>query len=491
MDNNEKLASEGNGGELMRLLKTRHITMIAMGGAIGTGLFIATGGSLHTAGPGGAIAAYTLLGVMVFFLMQSLGEMSTELPIAGSFETYATKFVDPALGFALGWNYWINWAICVACELAAAPIVMHYWFPNTSAVFWSVIFAALLFGLNALSARGYGESEYWFAGIKVVTVIIFLIVGVLMLLGVVQGDPHPAEYFTMGDAPFVGGILGFINVAVIGAFSFQGTELVGVAAGETENPSKNIPKATNTIFIRIMLFNIGSVVMVALLIPYTDPNLLGGSLENVAQGPYAMVFAKAGIPAAVFIMNLVLITAVLSAGNTGLYASSRMLYGMAKSGKAPKIFAKTNKRGVPMAALILTTIVGFASFLSSLVGTGKIYLMLVNASSLTGFIAWWGIAVCHWRFRKAYTAQGKDLNDLKFKARWYPFGPIFALVVCSAIIILQGISLFTVSPISWVNVLITYIGIPMVLIFFFYYKIKYKTKIVPLEKCNFSPDTLE
>ena len=325
---NEKNISSKDDNELKRLLKPRHIMMIAMGGAIGTGLFIATGGSLHTAGPGGAIAAYTLLGIMVFFLMQSLGEMSTELPIAGSFETYATKFIDPALGFMLGWNYWLNWAICVACELAAAPIIMQYWFPDSPSILWSVIFCIVLFGLNALSARGYGESEYWFAGIKVMTVVIFLIVGVLMLLGVVHGNPHPVKYFTMNGAPFVGGLLGFINVSVIGAFSFQGTELVGVASGETENPEKNIPKATNTIFFRIMLFNIGSVVMVALLIPYTDSRLLGGSLENVAQGPYAMIFAKAGIPAAVFIMNLVLITAVLSAGNTGLYASSRMLYGM-------------------------------------------------------------------------------------------------------------------------------------------------------------------
>ena len=489
MNNKAEISLKDN-NELKRMLKPRHIIMIAMGGAIGSGLFIATGGSLHTAGPGGTIAAYTLLGIMVFFLMQSLGEMSTELPIAGSFETYATKFVDPALGFALGWNYWINWAICVACELAAAPIVMQYWFPGTSPILWSVIFCLVLFVLNALSARGYGESEYWFAGIKVMTVIIFLVVGVLMLIGVLQGDPHPAKNFTMGGAPFVGGILGFVNVAVIGAFSFQGTELVGVASGETENPEKNIPKATNTIFIRIMLFNIGSVVMVALIIPYTDPNLLGGSLDNVAQGPYAMIFAKAGIPAAVFIMNLVLVTAVLSAGNTGLYASSRMLYGMAKGGKAPRIFVKTNKRGVPMAALILTTVVGFASFLSSLVGTGKIYLMLVNASSLTGFIAWWGIAVCHWRFRKAYVAQGKDLKNLKFKAKWYPFGPIFALIICSAIIILQGASLFTGSSVDWVEVFTTYIGIPMGLIFFFFYKIKYKTKRIPLEKCDFSPDRL-
>ena len=485
MSNEEKHVAVGE--DLKRVLKPRHITMISLGGALGTGIFIATGASLSSVGPGGAIIAYTVLGIMVFFLMQSLGEMSTYLPVAGSFETYATRFIDPALGFAMGWNYWFNWAITVACELAAGALVMQFWFPDSPAIVWSVLFAAILFILNALSAKGYGESEYWFAMIKVIAVIVFLIVGLLMIFGVLGGHAYGLRNFTIGDAPFVGGMMAFVNVAIIAGFSFQGTELLGIASGETEDPEHSIPRATKTIFYRIMLFNVGSVIIMCFLIAYNDPNLLGGSVSNMAQSPYTMVFEKAGIPAAVFIMNFVILTGILSAGNSGLYASTRILYGMAISGKAPKIFSTVTKKGVPMAALIFTTIIGFISFLSSLFGSGTVYMWLVNASSLAGFFTWWGIALCHWRFRKAYVAQGKDLNDLKFKAKWYPFGPIFAFIICTLVILCQNIGAFT-SPegINWIGVAVSYIGVPLVLICYVAYKIVNKTKLVKLEDCDFS-----
>ncbi|MEG0662724.1 MAG: amino acid permease, partial [Anaerovoracaceae bacterium] len=173
--------------DLQRTLKSRHTSMIAIGGAIGTGLFVAMGDSLSQAGPGGALVAYGAIGVMVYFLMTSLGEMATYMPVSGSFETYATKFVDPALGFALGWNYWYNWAITIAAELVAGAIVVKFWLPDTNSVMWSGLFLAILVLLNIFSARMYGESEFWFAGIKVLTIIVFLIVGVLMILGVMGG----------------------------------------------------------------------------------------------------------------------------------------------------------------------------------------------------------------------------------------------------------------------------------------------------------------
>lgn len=478
--------SSNHEGELQRGLKSRHMNMIAIGGAIGTGLFVALGGSLSAAGPGGALLAYGVIGIMVYFLMTSLGEMSTYMPVSGAFETYATKFVDPALGFALGWNYWYNWAITVACELAAGAIVIQFWLPDSNPVIWSALFLVILFALNAFSARMYGESEFWFAGIKVVTIIIFLVVGVLMIMGIMGGKAPGFQNWTIGDAPFAGGLVAIINIFMIAGFSFQGTELVGVAAGEAEEPEKNVPKAIKTVFWRILLFYIGAIIVVGFLLPYNDPNLLQGGVENIAVSPFTLIFERAGILAAASIMNAVILTSVLSCGNSGLYAATRMLYAMAIEGKAPKVFGKVNKRGVPMAALIVTSIIAMASFLSSLVGSGTVYLWLVNASGLAGFIAWLGIAISHYKFRKAFIAQGHSLNELKYTAKWFPVGPILAMVLCVIVILGQGTYAFSGGSIDWLGITVAYIGIPLFIALYVGYKIAKKTKSIKAEEADLS-----
>jgi len=478
--------SSNHEGELQRGLKSRHMNMIAIGGAIGTGLFVALGGSLSAAGPGGALLAYGVIGIMVYFLMTSLGEMSTYMPVSGAFETYATKFVDPALGFALGWNYWYNWAITVAAELAAGAIVIQFWLPDSNPVLWSALFLALLFALNAFSAKMYGESEFWFAGIKVVTIVVFLVIGVLMILGIMGGKAPGFQNWVLEDAPFAGGLMAVINIFMIAGFSFQGTELVGVAAGEAEDPEKNVPKAIRTVFWRILLFYIGAIIVVGFILPYNDPNLLQGGVENVAVSPFTLIFERAGILAAASIMNAVILTSVLSCGNSGLYAATRMLYAMAVEGKAPKMFTKVNKRGVPMAALIVTSIIGMAAFLSSLAGSGTVYLWLVNASGLAGFIAWLGIAISHYKFRKAFLAQGHSLDELKFTAKWYPFGPIFAMILCLIVIIGQGTFAFSGGSIDWLGIVVAYIGIPLFLALYLGYKIVKKTKAVDPAEADLS-----
>jgi len=478
--------SSNHEGELQRGLKSRHMNMIAIGGAIGTGLFVALGGSLSAAGPGGALLAYGVIGIMVYFLMTSLGEMSTYMPVSGAFETYATKFVDPALGFALGWNYWYNWAITVACELAAGAIVIQFWLPDSNPVIWSALFLAILFALNAFSARMYGESEFWFAGIKVVTIVIFLLVGVLMIMGIMGGKAPGFQNWTIDAAPFAGGLMAVINIFMIAGFSFQGTELVGVAAGEAEEPEKNVPKAIRTVFWRILLFYIGAIIVVGFLLPYNDPNLLQGGVENIAVSPFTLIFERAGILAAASIMNAVILTSVLSCGNSGLYASTRMLYAMAIEGKAPKMFGKVNKRGVPMAALIATSIIAMASFLSSLVGSGTVYLWLVNASGLAGFIAWLGIAISHYKFRKAFIAQGHSLSELKYTAKWFPIGPIFAMILCVIVILGQGTYAFSGGSIDWLGITVAYIGIPLFIALYVGYKIAKKTKAVKAEEADLS-----
>nr|WP_205881644.1 amino acid permease [Listeria monocytogenes] len=464
--------------------------MIAIGGSIGTGLFLASGNAIHTAGPGGALVAYVAIGIMVYFLMTSLGEMATYMPVSGSFSTYASRFVDPAFGFALGWNYWFNWAITLAVDISTAAIIVQFWLPNTPAWLWSAIFLILIFGLNALSVKAYGESEYWFSIIKVATVIIFLIVGVLTIVGILGGEVIGFSNFTTGDAPFKGGFFAILGTFLIAGFSFQGTEMVGIAAGESATPETSVPKAIKQVFWRILLFYIFAIFIIGMIIPYTNPNLLSAEATDVAISPFTLVFEKAGLAFAASVMNAVILTSVLSAGNSGLYASTRMLWAMARDKKAPKFLGKVNRRGIPMAALIVTTIVGAMTFITTLTENGTvIYTWLLSASGLTGFIAWVGIAISHYRFRKAFIKQGHDLSELKYKAKFFPFGPILALVLCILVIVGQDYAAFLkpefTNPAWWQKIGISYIGLPIFLVFWLSFKFTNKTKVIPLEDCKF------
>ncbi|EMU5957794.1 amino acid permease [Listeria monocytogenes] len=477
-------------GEIRRDLKTRHLSMIAIGGSIGTGLFLASGNAIHTAGPGGALVAYVAIGIMVYFLMTSLGEMATYMPVSGSFSTYASRFVDPAFGFALGWNYWFNWAITLAVDISTAAIIVQFWLPNTPAWLWSAIFLILIFGLNALSVKAYGESEYWFSIIKVATVIIFLIIGVLTIVGILGGEVIGFSNFTAGDAPFKGGFFAILGTFLIAGFSFQGTEMVGIAAGESATPETSVPKAIKQVFWRILLFYIFAIFIIGMIIPYTNPNLLSAEATDVAISPFTLVFEKAGLAFAASVMNAVILTSVLSAGNSGLYASTRMLWAMARDKKAPKFLGKVNRRGIPMAALIVTTIVGAMTFITTLTENGTvIYTWLLSASGLTGFIAWVGIAISHYRFRKAFIKQGHDLSELKYKAKFFPFGPILALVLCILVIVGQDYAAFLkpefTNPAWWQKIGISYIGLPIFLVFWLSFKFTNKTKVIPLEDCKF------
>ncbi len=473
-----------SGGDLKRDLKARHLMMIAIGGSIGTGVFLASGSAIQQAGPGGALVAYMAIGIMVYFLMTSLGELATYMPVSGSFSTYASRFVDPAFGFALGWNYWYNWAITIAVELSAGSIIMKYWFPDSPAILWSALFLVLMFVLNALSVKGYGESEYWFSFIKVATVIIFIVVGLLMIVGILGGQAVGTKNWTVGEAPFSGGMMGIISVFMIAGFSFQGTELVGVAAGESENPSKNVPRAIRQVFWRILLFYGLAILVIGTILPYTHPNLAGGDEDAIAKSPFTLVFERAGFAFAASVMNAVILTSVLSAGNSGMYASTRMLWMLAKEGKAPKIFARLTKNGVPIYALLATALIGGLAFLASLVGEGTIYIWLLNASGMTGFIAWLGIAISHYRFRRAYVRQGRDLADLPYRAKWFPFGPLFAFTLCLIVIVGQNYQALLGQTIDWYGLLVSYIGIPVFLAFYLGYKWTKKTKLVPLDKCE-------
>ena len=475
--------------ELHRGIGSRQLGMIAIGGAIGTGLFFASGSAISQAGPGGAMLAYAIMGVAVYCMMQSLGEMATQLPIRGSFETYAERFVDPSLGFAVGWNYWFSWAITLAAELVAGSLIVKFWFPHSNSTFWALGFFALLLALNLLSVKAYAEAEYWFASIKVATVLIFLLVGGLMIAGMLGGHNGGFANWTLADArtgthaPFVGGLSSMLLVFLVAGFAFQGTESVGLAAAETSDPGRNVPKAIRS----ILLFYIGSILVVGTLISYTNPDLLHGDEGHVALSPFTMVFQQLprfGFYAA-SLMNAVILSAVLSCGNSSMYVASRMLYAMAHSGKAPRVFGRVNARGVPTAALLVTGAVSAMAFFSTFVGDQKIYQIFYNASGLSGFLIWLGIAICHLRFRKAWVAQGRSLNDLKFKARFFPYGPWLALILFLVVLFGANIGVFQAPVFSWFDFITGYLMIPVFVALYLGHKLWCKTRLVRLEDCNF------
>ena len=258
---------------MKRGLKSRHISMIAIGGAIGTGLFVATASVISQAGPGGAILAYILIGIMLYFLMSSIGELATFYPVSGSFSSYSTRFVDPSLGFTMGWLYWGMWSLVTSVDIIVASNVLQFWdvFKVLSPLAWSLIFLTFIFLINIFSVKAFGETEFWLSLIKVITIIVFIIVGILMIFGILGGHSYGFDNYTKGQAPFVGGISGLLSVLLVAGFSVGGTEVVAVTAGESNNPQKSMPKAIKQVFWRILLFYVLSIAVIAAIIPYTDP----------------------------------------------------------------------------------------------------------------------------------------------------------------------------------------------------------------------------
>lgn len=447
--------------KLSQRLETRHLNMIALGGSIGTGIFLASGYTISIAGPGGALIGYAIMAVVVYFLMMSLGEMSTYYPHSGTFCKYSAEYVSPSFGFAMSYNYWFNWAITLAVEISAAVMFTQFWYPHASTLLLSALYFFGIFFANIFSVRIYGEVEYGLSFVKVATVLVFIVIG-LFLIG--QKPELIHQNWTLGDAPFHAGFPGFFAAFLFAGFSFQGTELVGVASGETKNPEKSIPSSIKLVFWRLCLFYILATFLIGSLIPYTDTDLANQS--NVLVSPFTKIFAMTGLHYASDLINFVILTAVLSAGNSNLYSATRILWHMGQQGEAPKLFSKVTSYGLPLPALLLTALVGSVVFISSFVGNGTFFNYIVQLSSLAGFIAWFGIALSHYRFRKAYLASGKKLSDLKFRAKFYPFGPIFAMLVLLAVMIGQVQGLIVTHSMTWNGVLITYLSVILFALFF-------------------------
>ncbi|CAG8014658.1 unnamed protein product [Penicillium salamii] len=500
--------NDPNHVELTRALKARHITMIAIGGAIGTGLIIGTGEALAKAGPGAILISYAWVGFIVYLVMCALGEMAAWLPLPSGFTGYAVRFVDPALGFTLGWTYWFKYIILSPNQMTAGALVISYWIPaeKINPGVWITIFLVLVVAINYFGVKFFGEFEFWLSSFKVVVILGIILLSFILMLGGGPDhdrkgfrywkDPGAFNHYVMEGAP--GRFLAFWSTMVSATFAYLGTELVGVTVGEAQNPRKTIPKAIKLTFYRILVFYVLSVLLVGTLVPYNSPKLLFALGDNnkakgsAAASPFVVAIELANIPILSHILNACILLFVFSAANSDLYIATRTIYGLAREGKAPKIFARTDRRGVPVPALAISSIIALLAYMNVSGDSRVVFKYFVNLVTIFGLLTWISILVTHIYFVRARKAQGVPESELAYKAPFGIVGSYFALGFCILIALTKNYDVFIHKPATYgnfdyKNFITAYLGIPLYLIMIAGYKIVTKSKGVhPLEADLFS-----
>ncbi|CAD2072405.1 amino acid permease [Phocicoccus pinnipedialis] len=472
--------------KMERGLKSRHVSMIAIGGAIGTGLFVATGGVIAEAGPFGALLAYGIIGIMLYFLMNTIGELATFYPVSGAFSAFSTRFVDSSVGFTIGWVYFLIGILVSAVDIIVASNVITFWEPMQffSPFTWSLLFFSLIFVLNIIKVRAFGEAEYWLSLIKVITIIVFIVIGTLMIFGILGDEFYGFKNYTVGEAPFVGGISGFLGVLLVAGFSVGGTEVVAVTAGESDDPEKSMPKAVNQVFWRILIFYIGAIAVISAIIPYTDPTLLNET-GSVNQSPFTIVFDRVGIAFAASVINTVILTSLLSASNSMLYSASRTLFALARKGHAPTSISKiNNKTYSPLAAILVTCGTIFLIVVLSQFLENAIFILLEFVGSLI-ILVWLSNVWAQMRLRKAIKLQGLDIDEvLPFKAKGFPVGQY--VVIAIILFLLTGGSIQYIIDFNGAELLRHYLPFIILIGIFIVHKLINKTVMVDLKTVDLS-----
>ncbi|MGW7099035.1 amino acid permease [Streptomyces sp. NPDC054838] len=389
-------------------LKNRHLSMIAIGGVIGAGLFVGSGGGIAKTGPA-ILVSYALVGAMVVFVMRMLGEMAAASPNSGSFSAYADRALGRWAGFSIGWLYWFFWVVVLAVEATAGAKILEGWIPAVPQWGWALIVMAVLTVTNLGSVASYGEFEFWFAGIKVVAIGAFVIVGMLAVFGVLPGSDNPGAGFAhLTDA---GGFMpngwgSILTGVLMVVFSFMGSEIVTLAAGESEDPRRAVTKATNSVIWRIGVFYLGSIFIVLTLLPWNDASI-------VKKGSYVAALDSIGIAHAGQIMNVIVLTAVLSCLNSGLYTASRMAFSLGERGDAPKAFAKVSKNGVPTAAILGSVVFGFLAVYFNYAFPDTIFDFLLNSSGAIALFVWLVICLTQLRMRRILEREAPEKLTVK------------------------------------------------------------------------------
>ncbi|KAK9322788.1 general amino-acid permease GAP1 [Lipomyces orientalis] len=466
---------------LVRCLKGRHLQMIAIGGSIGTGLFVNSGKALSDGGPGALLIAFALVGLMLFTVVHALGELAVAFPVAGSFSTYSTRFIDPAWGFAMGWNYAMQWLVCFPLELVAASITLQYWHVHVNNAVWIAVFWVVIVAINLFGVKGYGEAEFMFSLIKVVAVIGFCILSIVLVCGGGPVGGYIGGKYWRDPGAFNHGFKGLCSVFVTAAFAFAGTELVGLAAAETMNPRKTLPSAVKQVFWRITLFYIVSLTLVGLLVPYNNQRLLGATSHvDAAASPFVIAIQNAGISGLPSVINVVILIAVLSVGNSAVYGCSRTLTSLSEMGLAPKFLSYIDKAGRPLAAVLVTSSFGLLAFISASRAESEIFNWLLALSGLSSIFTWSSVCLAHILFRRAWKVQGHTLEELTFRSQPGVVGSYLGLLLNILVLVAQfwiAVAPHTGSP-NLKDFFQAYLAAPVVLVFFVVHKIVRKTKVV-------------
>lgn len=495
----EKANVRAANSKLSKSLKQRHLQMIAVGGSIGTGLFVGSGSALQAGGPAGIVIAWSITATFVFTTMQSLGELSTAYPVSGGFNIYATRFIEPAVGFAVGFNYFMQFLVLLPLELVAASISVQYWNNTLNpvifvAIFWLFIFAATMTGVKC-----FGEAEFYFCLVKIIAATGFIILGVILICG---GGPN--HQFVGGinwrdPGPFANGFKGVASVFIMAAFSYGGTELVSLSAAEAVDPGRAVPKAIKVVFLRILVFYFGTIVIIATLVASNDPRLLNASSSaDAAASPFVIAIVNGGIAVLPSIFNAVILISVLSVGNLSVYACSRSLNSLAEQGMAPKWTGYIDRKGRPLFALITTNIFGLISFVVASKKQQEAFAWLLAISGLSSVFTWLSINVAHIRFRLAMKTQNKDLKDLVFVSSTGFLGSCYGVVLC--VLVMVATIYLSIFPIDGKpnaeHFFQQVLGLPVILLSWVFYKVWKKdmrllipTADIDLETGRLMPDS--
>ncbi|KAL7933273.1 amino acid permease/ SLC12A domain-containing protein [Trichoderma chlorosporum] len=485
---------------LHRGLEARHISMIAIGGALGTGLIIGTGKALAQAGPGSLLISYCFVGILVYGVMASLGEMVAWLPMSAGFTGYATRYCHPSLGFALGWTYWFKYIITTPNQLTAAALVIQYWVPRDKVnpgVFIAIFLVAILV-VNYLGIKLFGELEFWLSSFKVIVIVGIIIFALVIACGGGPTGDAPgfrywhnpgafAEYYEKGS---LGKFIGFWSVMVNATFAYLGTELVGVTAGEAQNPRRNIPKAVKLTFFRILFFYCLSVFLVGMIVPYNSPELSFANKQstNAGASPFVVAATLAGVKVLPHIINACILVFVFSASNSDLYIASRTLYGLASDNAAPAIFKRTNRRGVPYPALFLCATIACLAFMNVSTASTVVFGYFVNLVTIFGLLTWGAILVTYLFFLRARRAQNIPDSAMPFVAPQGYWGTVVCLFFTILIGLTKNFDVFihtAARKFDYKNFITGYLGIPLFIFLFFGHMLVTGSKGVPAHEADF------
>ncbi|MEU3265627.1 amino acid permease [Streptomyces bacillaris] len=395
-------------------LKNRHLSMIAIGGVIGAGLFVGSSAGIAAAGPA-ILISYAMVGLMVVLVMRMLGEMAAARPSSGSFSAYADQALGRWAGFSIGWLYWFFWVVVLAVEATAGAKILESWIPGVPQWAWALIVMVVLTATNLVSVGSYGEFEFWFAGIKVVAIAAFVVVGLLAVFGLLPGSDNPGSglaHLTDSGGFFPEGPGAILTGVLMVVFSFMGSEIVTLAAGESADPQRAVSKATNSVIWRIAVFYLGSIFVVLTLLPWNDPSIL-------EKGSYVAALDSIGIPHAGQVMDFIVLTAVLSCLNSGLYTASRMAFSLGERGDAPKSFAKVNQRGVPQAAILSSVVFGFVAVFFNYQWPDTVFQFLLNSSGAVALFVW--LVICFTQLRMRAIILRESPGKLVVRMWLFPY----------------------------------------------------------------------